>query len=56
MNTYGINAHYYMCDLTDAGSRTELLEHIRSGGFIFSFLINVAGLDYEGLCRRPSAR
>lgn len=48
MNTYGINAHYYMCDLTDAGSRTELLEHIRSGGFIFSFLINVAGLDYEG--------
>jgi short-subunit dehydrogenase len=49
MNTYGISVHYYRCDLTDAGSRTELLEHIRSRGFTFSFLINVAGLDFEGI-------
>ncbi len=47
-NTYNINVHYYSCDLTDADSRTELFDHIRSQGFMFNFLINIAGLDFEG--------
>jgi len=47
-NTYGINVHYCRCDLTDADSRADLYANVRSGGFLFDFLINVAGLDFEG--------
>jgi short-subunit dehydrogenase len=47
-NTYNVNVHYHCCDLTDIDARTELFEHIREKGFNFNFLINIAGLDYEG--------
>ena len=47
-NTYNVYVHYYCCDLTDADSRADLYEHIQSRCFMFSFLINIAGLDFEG--------
>lgn len=47
-NTYGVRVLYFPCDLTDAPSRRDLYEHIKSGRFCFSGLINVAGLDFEG--------
>lgn len=49
MHTYGVDVHYRAADLTDASSRAELFEHIRAEGWKFQGLINVAGLDYEGL-------
>ena len=48
-NTYNINVYYRCCDLTDFDARSELFEHMRQKGYHFNFLINVAGLDYEGL-------
>ena len=47
-NTYGINAEFFACDLTDHDSRTELIEYIESKNLSFRMLINIAGLDYEG--------
>ncbi|MEN6313324.1 MAG: SDR family NAD(P)-dependent oxidoreductase [Clostridiaceae bacterium] len=47
-NTWNINVHYRPCDLTDMDARTELFEYIKEKGFNFHFLINIAGLDYEG--------
>ena len=49
MNTYAVRVIYSPCDLTDAAERQKLLSHIRSCNISFSALINVAGLDYEGL-------
>lgn len=48
INTYNVNVHYHCCDLTDFEARSELFEHIQKKGFNFNFLINIAGLDYEG--------
>lgn len=48
INTYNINVHYHSCDLTDFEARTVLFDHIREQEFSFNFLINIAGLDYEG--------
>jgi uncharacterized protein len=48
-NTYNINVNYHSCDLTDFDARSELFEHMRQKGYNFNFLINVAGLDYEGV-------
>ena len=47
-NTYNVDVYYHCCDLTDIEARTELFEHIRQKGCSFHFLINIAGLDYEG--------
>jgi short-subunit dehydrogenase len=47
-NTYNIKVDYHSCDLTDFDARSELFGHIRQNGYQFHFLINVAGLDYEG--------
>jgi len=49
INTYGVKAVYFPCDLTDAAERQKMLSYIRSNNISFSMLINVAGLDYEGL-------
>jgi short-subunit dehydrogenase len=49
VNTYGIDVHYYSCDLTDAESRTMLFEYLNAHGRKYNFLINVAGLDFEGV-------
>ena len=48
INTYDIKVLYYGCDLTDTYSRSSLYEHVRSRGLMSDFLINVAGLDFEG--------
>ena len=45
---YNVYVCHYCCDLTDQGSRNALFEHMKLGGFSFNFLINIAGLDYEG--------
>ncbi len=47
-NTYNTNVHYLSCDLTDFDFRTELFDHLHTTGRTFNFLINIAGLDYEG--------
>lgn len=47
--TYGVKVDYFPCDLTKSESRQIFFEHIRSGGHRFRGLINVAGVDYEGL-------
>jgi len=48
-NTYGVNAIYRPCDLTDHVSRTELFEYMQVNELRFRSLINIAGLDYEGV-------
>jgi len=48
INTYNVNVFYHQCDLTDFEARTELFDHIMKNGYHFNFLINIAGLDYEG--------
>ena len=46
---YGVNVLVHACDLTDSPSRLGLFE--RAGAHKFRMLINVAGLDYEGIFR-----
>ena len=46
--TYHVDVFYHCCDLTDIDSRTELFDHMQDKSFNFNFLINIAGLDYEG--------
>lgn len=47
--TYGIRVRYYACDLTHQESRESLFTHLRERGHRFNMLINVAGVDFEGL-------
>lgn len=47
--TYGVEIEYYPCDLTNPESRAEMLQEIKDRGICFWSLINVAGIDYEGL-------
>ncbi len=53
--SYGIHVLYGAADLTNPDSRAVLFEMIRAEGLRFRGLINVAGLDHEGLFleRRP---
>ncbi len=46
---YGVQVAYHASDLTQPASRSHLLEKFRSEGWKFRGLINVAGLDHEGL-------
>ena len=55
-HTYGVRVYTQTCDLTRAAARTELFELVEAEGHIFRGLINVAGLDYEGLFHEQSAR
>lgn len=48
-NTYGVKVMYWPCDLTAPASREQLFDTLRAEGLRFQALINVAGLDYEGL-------
>ncbi len=48
-HAYGVQAWPYACDLTDAGQRGRLFDHIHTEGLRFGMLINVAGIDHEGL-------
>ncbi len=47
--TYGVHVQYQACDLADPASRSELFAYLQQTGARFWGLINVAGLDYEGL-------
>lgn len=47
-NSYPITVETCACDLTEAGARSQLLEQFGSRGQIFTMIINVAGVDYEG--------
>ncbi|MCL6613932.1 MAG: SDR family NAD(P)-dependent oxidoreductase [Firmicutes bacterium] len=46
---FGVSVEYHPCDLTDPEARAALFEEFRRRGRRFWSLINVAGLDYEGL-------
>jgi short-subunit dehydrogenase len=48
-DAYGVQVRWRAADLTNADSRDELFEEIRTQGWTFHGLINVAGLDHEGL-------
>ncbi len=52
--TYGIQAFYKECNLMDPDSRQELFQEITSELYCFRGLINVAGLDVEGMFRERS--
>ncbi len=47
--TYGVEVLTQACDLTDAAGRAALVESLRRQGLRFWALINVAGIDFEGL-------
>ena len=47
--TYGVKVLVHSADLTDVASRSDLFAAIETGKKLFTGLINVAGLDYEGL-------
>lgn len=46
--TYRVDVNYKACDLTSLQSRTEFYDAVKSEGFRFWGLINVAGTDHEG--------
>ena len=52
--TYRVNVFYKECNLMDPESRQDLFEVITSGFYRFRGLINVAGLDVEGIFRERS--
>jgi short-subunit dehydrogenase len=54
---YGVKVLRLSCDLTDAESRDKLYQQLRSGRERIDALINVAGVDHEGLFleQSPSA-
>ena len=45
---YGVKVQHFACNLTDAGARDALWQHLRKVGLRFHMLINVAGVDFEG--------
>lgn len=47
--TYGVKAGWFAADLTHPRSRSALFQHLYAAPFRFHSLINVAGLDYEGI-------
>lgn len=46
---YGIGVLTHACDLTDPDARGLLFSRCRAEGLYFNMLVNVAGLDHEGL-------
>lgn len=48
-NTYGVEARWCACDLTDTISRVALFDALHAELARFWALINVAGIDHEGL-------
>jgi hypothetical protein len=51
---YGVRVLTQAANLADAASRAEMFDTIRSQGWKFRGLLNVAGLDHEGLFRERS--
>ncbi len=52
--SYGVSVLYQPANLTDAASRAEMFDRIRQAGWKFRGLLNVAGLDHEGLFHERS--
>ena len=48
-STYGIQVQYGACDLMDAAARNAFFDSLRQAQLHFTALINVAGIEYEGL-------
>jgi len=46
---YGVQVLYRAADLTDSDAREALWQYIGQLGLRFHFLLNVAGVDYQGL-------
>ena len=55
-NTYGVGVIIQSCDLTEAAARAGMIEKIHRAGLRFWGLINVAGLDYEGLFHEQTSQ
>ena len=55
-NTYNVQVYTHTCDLTSVSARAELFESLEAEGLFFWVLVNVAGLDYEGLFHEQSAQ
>jgi uncharacterized protein len=53
---YGVEVITQACDLTDPAARAALLDSIHAERLRFGWLINVAGIDYEGPFFEQSAR
>jgi len=49
--TYSVEVQYQACNLAEEASRSELFAYLQQTSVRFWGLINVAGLDYEGLFR-----
>ena len=47
--TYGVDVRWHACDLTEAAARAALFEALAGQRLAFWALINVAGIDHEGL-------
>jgi short-subunit dehydrogenase len=54
--TYGVRVLTQACDLTDPQARAALLAGLRVQRLRFAWLINVAGVDYEGLFYEQTAQ
>ncbi len=48
-HTYSVRVSTYASDLTDLESRNALIENLYLDGILFNMIINVAGVDYEGV-------
>jgi uncharacterized protein len=48
-SSYHVKVTTYACDLTDTSQRAGLFDLLRTEGMRLTTLINVAGIDYEGL-------
>ena len=52
---YGAQVSYFACDLADPAGREALWQEIERRGLRFDFLINIAGMEYEGPFAERSA-
>lgn len=53
---YGVEVKTYTCDLTDPAERENFWQYIRENGIQLHMLINVAGVDFEGLFKERSLK
>lgn len=51
---YNVNVDFYPCDMSDFSSRTALIEYLNSSPYRFHMIINIAGIDPEGLFLKTS--
>jgi len=51
---YGVDVRTYACDLTNPDERNQFWQYTQEQGVQFHMLINVAGVDFEGLFKERS--